>query len=649
MPVFGRILLALSLWASIGFAAALPGWGTPKPVKRLVFPGAFAPSEEMVAAPERPARQELCLNGLWQFQPVPLPAGFQPDHGDAPALLLPASARWDRVPIKIPSPWNVNAFNQGDGGDFRCFPSYPAAWEKAQMGWLQRAFVVPAAWKGRRLRLHFEAVAGDTVVLVNGHQVGANFDLFLPFECDVTSVVRYGEPNHILVGVRKASLFNDTRTVGSRPYPGGSFWGQAIAGIWQDVFLEAMPALHVEDVAVRPEVSQDTLGAEVTLRNDTFRPQSFQIGGQAQPWINLTGPSVLDAPEPRWRLGKPVLALPSRTVTLAPGQITTVTLSEKTVGRLKLWSPDTPNLYGLVLSVRQGSHIVDRRYVRFGWREFTFAGNRQLLNGKPLELRGDSWHFLGIPQMTRRYAWAWFKALKDAHGNAVRLHAQPYPRFYLDMADEMGVCVLDETANWGSDGQHKYDNPEFWTRADDQVARLVLRDRNNPSVFGWSVSNEVAWFIDRARHPAFYDRLKQGWRTWRDTAGRLDPTRPWVSTDGDGDADGIMPTIVVHYGSLDDPARGDKPYGEGESGGAYADTPKQDVRFVGPRAYEFGSRPHGGGCHRGLWFAVNSKKTARRLCQCVQHGVVRTAASGAGASRHSTATFPGRWHLLQAL
>ena len=586
MPVFGRILLALSLWMSVILTAASPGWGASEPAKRLTFSRAFAPSEGMVSVPERPSRQELCLNGFWQFQPVPLPAGYQPDRGDAPALPLPASAQWDKTPIKVPSPWNVNAFNQGDGGDFRCFPSYPVAWEKAQMGWLKRSFVVPNAWKGRRLRLHFEAVAGDTVVFVNGRQVGSNFDLFLPFECDVTSFIRYGEPNQVLVGVRKASLFNDTRTVGSRPYPGGSFWGQAIAGIWQDVFLEAVPALHVEDVSIRPEVSQGTLRAEVTLRNDTPHPQSFQIGGQVQPWINLAGSSVLDAPDPRWRLGKPILALPARAVTLAPGEITTVALSEKTGGRLNLWSPDTPSLYGLVLSVRQGSQVVDRRYVRFGWREFTFAGNRQLLNGKPLELRGDSWHFLGIPQMTRRYAWAWFKALKNAHGNAVRLHAQPYPRFYLDMADEMGICVLDETANWGSDGQHKYDSPEFWTRADDQVARLVLRDRNHPAVFGWSVSNEVAWFIDRDRHPTFYDRLKQGWRTWRDTADRLDPTRPWVSTDGDGDADGIMPTIVVHYGSLDGPAKGDKPYGEGESGGAYADTPKQDVRFVGPRAYE---------------------------------------------------------------
>ena len=191
--------------------------------------------------------------------------------------------------------------------------------------------------------------------------------------------------------------------------------------------------------------------------------------------------------------------------------------------------------------------------------------------------------------MTRRYAWSWFMMLRAAHANAVRLHAQPYPRLYLDMADEMGICVLDETANWGSDGQHKYDSADFWRRCDDQVARLVRRDRDHPAVFGWSVSNEVAWFIDRRKHPEQIARLKQGWADWRDTAHRLDPTRPWVSTDGDGDAEGAMPTSVGHYSGPDELTRlgrGGKPWGIGETGSAYFATPKQAAPFVGPRAYE---------------------------------------------------------------
>ena len=58
--------------------------------------------------------------------------------------------------------------------------------------------------------------------------------------------------------------------------------------------------------------------------------------------------------------------------------------------------------------------------------------------------------------MTRRYAWAWFTAIKGMNGNAVRPHAQVYPRFYMDMADEMGICVLNETANWASDADRNW-------------------------------------------------------------------------------------------------------------------------------------------------------------------------------------------------
>ena len=512
--------LRLALLRLPMFAAAFSFGFTPAqaaPAKAIVFPHAFAPSESSVKGPEKSLRQEICLNGSWRFQPVPVPQDYKRDQGTAPKLMPPLPSGWETTAVKVPSPWNVNAFNQGDGGDFRCYPSYPKAWDKAEMGWLERDFRVPAAWQGKRLILHFEAVAGDAIVSVNGKVVAHNFDIFMPFEADVTEAVRFGSINTVRVGIQKASLFNDTRTTGSRPYPAGSFWGQGIVGIWQDVTLTAVPPVYAADTYVQPKVSQDTLTADVTVRNDTAQTQTLQVGAEVQPWVNLAGKDTLSAPEPKWRLGQTVLALPTQSVTIAPGASASVTLSQKVGGRLLLWTPDKPQLYGLTVSLTRNGQNMDKQFTRFGWREWTFSGNRQLLNGKPLELRGDSWHFLGIPQMTRRYAWSWFTMLHAAHANAVRLHAQPYPSFYLDVADELGICVLDETANWGSDGQHKYDSPNFWNRCDDQVARLVQRDRNHPAVFGWSVSNEVAWLIDRNKHPEQIARLKQGWADWRES------------------------------------------------------------------------------------------------------------------------------------
>ena len=475
-------LLALIPLTAISFSCtAQPARPLKAPVAAgpLIFPRAFAPAQGITMPVEAPYRAELCLNGSWQFQPVAVPADFKRDQGRAPILGAPASTRWDKMPLKVPSSWNVNSFTEadGDGGDFRCYPSYPAAWKKVEMGWLRRAVSVPAAWKGQRLLLHFEAVAGEAVVFFNGHQVATNFDAFMPFESDVTQWAKFGGANEVTVGVRKAALFDDTRTTGRRPYPAGSFWGQAIAGIWGDVFLLARAPVRTDETVVQSQVAQNRLQVQVTVANDSDQPQTVSVGGQVQPWINDApindaSASVLDAPEPRWHLGATVLSVPAQTVSIAARQRKTVTLAQTVNGQLKLWAPGTPNLSALVLNVTRGGKTVDRQMTRFGWRQFTFEGNRQLLNGKELELRGDSWHFMGIPQMSRRYAWAWYRALQNANGNAVRLHAQPYPPFYLDVADEMGVCVLDETSNWGSDGAHKYDTDDFWKRADDQVKRV---------------------------------------------------------------------------------------------------------------------------------------------------------------------------------
>ena len=214
-----------------------------------------------------------------------------------------------------------------------------------------------------------------------------------------------------------------------------------------------------------------------------------------------------------------------------------------------------------------------------------------LLNGEPLTLRGDSWHFMGIPQMTRRYAWAWFTALRRAGLNAVRLHAQPYPAFYLDVADEMGILVLDETAVWASDGGPKLDDPSFWKDTECHLAALIRRDRNHPSVFGWSVCNEMLPIVrDVMRNPpGMMDVLVRYYSIWADICRRFDSTRPWISADGDDDGMGKLPVYVVHYGgpeAMQRAVESGKPWGVGEAGDAYYATPEQVAETNGERAYE---------------------------------------------------------------
>lgn len=555
----------------------------------------FAPHQGLVAEIEKPYRDEVSLNGSWQFQPIALPKGWKKDQGQAPKLTEAKADKWDATPIRIPSPWNVNAFQEGQGlgkgPDYKSFPSYPESWGKAKMGWLKREFTVPAGWDGKTLKLHFEAVAGDAVVLVNGKEVARNFDPFLPFEADVTNAVDLNKPNEILVGVRAVTLFRDTRTkAGRRTWPGGSFWGKHIAGIWQDVSLQAHDPVHVSDVFVKPLVDKDTLEVNVTLTNNTDKAVTVAAAANVSPWSHNQGTGMLQAPVADWILGATVLDLGSNTEKLAAGKSKVVTFKTKVGGKLKLWTGDTPNLYGLQVAVTQNGKQVDNKYERFGWRQWTLKGQDYFLNGEKVQFKGDSWHFTGIPMMTRRYAWAWFSAIKASNGNAVRPHAQIYPRFYLEMADEMGIFVLHENSIWASDGGHKFDSELFWQRSEDHTRRWVMRDRNHASVFGWSISNENWPIIEyQIRDKKIMERQNKEWHVWANIVNELDGTRPWISADGDKYAAGATTALINHYGdeaNMKQLASKGMPWGIGEQGMAYYGTPSQVASVNGGRSFE---------------------------------------------------------------
>jgi beta-galactosidase len=554
----------------------------------------FSPTERLVKAVEQPYRQDICLNGAWQFQPMVLPDGFQEGQDPTPALSAADPSRWEERPVYVPSPWNVNSFadHHGEGGDFHCYPSYPEAWETVEMGWLRKTCTVPADWTGHRILLHFDAVAGDAEVFVNGKSVGSHFDIFLPFDLDVTRAIKFGGSNEVLVGVRKASLFDRRGAYGRRTYQGGSFWGQHIAGIWQDVFLVALPPVRIADVFVKPDVQADTLGAEIEIQNGSDEEIEVTISAQVFPWISKAGKKTLGAPLPSSELTSvATLELPEAKVKIPAHGRSSATLQGAVKNRLKLWSSASPHLFGLVVKLHQDSKTIDSKYTRFGWRQISFRGSAVLLNGRPIILRGDSWHFMGIPQMTRRYAWAWFTAMQNAGLNAVRLHAQPYPSFYLDVADEMGILVLDETAVWASDGGPKLDDPAFWQDTERHLAALVQRDRNHPSVLGWSVSNEVMPIVRGVMRnpPGMMDELLRHYTLWADICRRYDPTRPWISADGEDDGQGRLPVYMVHYGGNDAmqrAAESGKPWGVGEAGDAYYGSPVQVAETNGDRAYE---------------------------------------------------------------
>ena len=569
------------------------------------FSGRFAPHQGIVTAYERPQREEVCLNGRWQFQAVDVPAGYRWDRGEAPSLGEPRAEKWDATPIKIPSAWNVNNWGLwGNPGTYDpvplYYPSYPEAWKHASMGWLRKTFRVPGAWKGRRVVLRFEGVAGECRVLVNGKTaVDSHYGTFTPFEADITAFVDAGADNELLVGVRSHRLFQIEHPVhkwGWRAMgPTGSDMYN-LCGIYQDVYLLGLPGVYAEDVFVKPWVDRDELEIDVTVRNTTGATQRLRVGGQVRPWKTLAGSDVLSAPEEHWTLLEPVMGLSGCALSLLPGETKTVTLRESVGERLKTWSPRQPNLYAALVDVEADGRLVDRKYTRFGWRQFVLKDGDVFLNGERIRLYGDILHPFSSFIMTRRTAWAWYTMIRDFGGNAVRPHAQPWPKYYIDMADEMGIVVLDEMGLFGSSGGFNMDQEQAWQHCRDEYEALVRRDRNSPAVFGWSFANEMFALgllnkIPEAEFEPYRERLA----AFGKIATGLDPTRQWISCDGDEDLNGRLPVWSKHWGDgWKDKQHGDytlpqddgKPWMLGEYSGSYYGLPPRLDYLNGERAYE---------------------------------------------------------------
>lgn len=560
----------------------------------------FSPAEGLIKPQEKPYREEICLNGSWDFQPVEVPRTWKDGSGIPPELTMPEQDKWEKVKIKIPSAWNVNEWGGGRmvGKDTDrpyapsslYYPSYPSKWGSVRMGWLRKSFTVPADWTKKRVFAHFEAVAGECVIMVNGKEIERHFDTFLPFDADVTDALQKGK-NEILVGVRHANLFNKFHPqykYFKTTHPLGSN-ADILAGIWQDVFLQALPEVKVNSIFAKPFIEKDLLEFEVEVANKSINKQQLSLRGNVKAWINRAKDNGLASAEIDWTLGSSILEVSSPVFVLKPGETRKITLSTKVGNKLKFWSPDAPNLYTISLNLSESGKTVDIKTERFGWRSLAIKGKDFILNGNKIQCFGDLQHPFGPWITSRRFAWAWYKMIKDVGGNAVRPHAQPWPRVYYDLADEIGLMVLDETALFGSSINLNFEEEDTWKNSAIHLDNLILRDRNHPSVIGWSAGNEL-FAISLLNKPSPEVAKKWDLRIIELTkrAGIMDPTRTFVTVDGDKDMDGTLPVYSKHYGHglrLKELPQVDKPIIVGESGATYYGKPRELFQFVGQKAY----------------------------------------------------------------
>lgn len=565
----------------------------------------FSPAEGLTIPQEKPYREEICLNGYWELQPVALPAGWKSGTGVPPELTKPLADKWETTKIKIPSAINVNdwgrGLNVGEGTSMPYapstvyYPSYPKHWNDTRMAWLKKNITIPASFAGKRLIVHFEAVAGESTVYLNGKEVGKNFDSHLPFEVDITDYVNPTGANELMLGIRHSKLFDKSHPEYKKfgaTYPHGSNTDDLI-GIWQDVFLFAVPEIRITDVFVKPWLDKDELELEVTVTNQSNKKKKISLEGDIREWINqINKDNVLLASEINWTLGNTAMTVASSgSVELQPNETKMIVVKTSVKGSLKTWSPNDPNLYTLLLNVKEKKNVYDCKATRFGWRQFKIVGSDFHLNGEKIQCLGDIQHPFSAYITSRRFAWAWYQMIKDFGGNSVRPHAQPWPRVYYDLADEMGLMVLDETALFGSSIRLNLEENITWERTYDHLERLIQRDKNHPSVIGWSAGNEM-FAIALLNKPS-----KEVSDKWDDklveltlSVSKLDNTRDFLTLDGDRDMDGRLPVWSKHFGhglrTKDLPEGLNKPLIVGESGATYYGRPIQLYPFVGDKAFE---------------------------------------------------------------
>lgn len=545
-------------------------------------------------------RTTVCLNGEWDFMPL---------YSTPTALELPYQLAFEPQKVLVPSSWrsayeNVPGKKMGDIPDHEYRPydlfGYPKEWEAAAAGVLHRTFTVPAGMEGQRIFLRLDGIMQQAAIYLDREQIAYWQDGYLPLRVEVTGKVKPGGEHRLHVvcsSFPKVKIPSGLEKVTGLT---GSWFGYIARGIWQDVFLESQPVQAIEDVVVRTSVREKSLevDASVTLLAGASVGAGSGLAG-GQPVLRLAVKPAGDA-HAAVVLEAAVSAAAGVTANgdaagLGGGS-TGGTGVNRNIGLIDgtglvrfsldwtdpvLWSPDQPFLYMLELELVSDGQVLDRQEVRFGFREVWTEGARFILNGIPVNLRGDSWHFQGANQQTEAYVRTWYSMCKEAGVNSVRLHAEPYPTYYLDIADEMGMLIVDETAIYGSGKTMQADHPDYIGNCRCHVERLVQRDKNHPSIIMWSVENEMRWVDGR-------DIFKTFIPEFMDIIRRLDATRP-IIVEGDNR---LLPKELTevetrHYnidGIIDQWDR-TVPLVFGEHGGWWYICPQNSSMYVGFDAY----------------------------------------------------------------
>jgi beta-galactosidase len=373
--------------------------------------------------------------------------------------------------INLPHDWAIEGpFTRAGGGGMGRLPS-------AGVGWYRKKLVVPAEDEGRRILLDVDGAMSYAAVWLNGKLVGGWPFGYASWRLDLTPFVQVGGDNTLVVRL-------DNPPDSSRWYPG--------AGIYRNVWLVKTSPVHVGQWGTKlttPEVSRQaaTVNLEVTIQNDSKENTSVVV---------TTEVFELD-PKGESRGAAVARFQPLRVEVQSGGQM--IAKGGCSITRPRLWGPppqQRPILYVAATSLSQDGKIVDNYETRFGVRELKYDPNAGvLINGERIELKGVcNHHDLGAlgAALNFRALQRQLELLQEMGCNAIRTSHNPPAPELLELTDQMGFLVMDETFDVWVRQKTPLDFHLIFPEWHEQDLRAHLRrDRNHPSVILWSIGNEV--------------------------------------------------------------------------------------------------------------------------------------------------------------
>ncbi len=396
--------------------------------------------------------------------------------------------------VQLPHDWSTDYPVEeghpscGSGGYARC-----------GIGWYRKRF--RAAPRAEQLySLYFEGVYMNCTLWVNGREAGDHIYGYTSFEKDITPFLREGE-NEVLVRV------DNSHQPGSRWYTG--------SGITRPVYLRRHGKVYVRTWGTGITVTE--LSGERALAEIRTEVRGGGAAGDLRVETAVLDPS-----------GREV----ARDIAGLPGKNEITAVQTLTVPNPQRWDLDTPRLYRARTRVWDGEALLDETETAFGIRDIVFDQHSGFtLNGRKVILRGVCLHHDGgclgaavPPEVWRRR----LEKLKEMGCNALRMSHNPPDPALLDLADELGFCVMDEAFDewhtmkgkeFGSNTHESRGYSEWFdTCAREDLTAMVERDRHHPSIIMWSIGNEVREQV-----------VPDGWKYARMLAGlchSLDPGRP---------------------------------------------------------------------------------------------------------------------------